>query len=232
MQTRIAHPEGVDKSRRAAASDPAGALKRTKTATAPVLTLGAYVRAPSIGRTKTPRPVCEAARSAAADSPCLGSGSAAKPLVRPCIGRLSVAAGTARARGLRQLAAACGADVLPTTSPEAGRALGPVLPPSARERWPFFVLRDSRRAALPDQPGLSQIGSDLSTGGSCRHPCPIRLLTSGSSIAAAGAVASCAGVPLSGRTKGVQNAPRLTPCARNGAVLSCSSVVVCLQAVC
>ena len=72
------------------------------------------------------------------------------------------------------------------------------------------MLRDSCHAARPDQPGLSQIGSDLSTGGSCRHPCPLRLVTGSSSIDAAGAVASCAGAPLSGRTKGVQNAPRLT----------------------
>ena len=96
------------------------------------------------------RPVCETARSAAADSPCLGSGSATKTLVHACIGRVSVAAGTARARWLRQLAAACWAEVSPTTTAEASRALGPMLPASARERWPFFVLRDSCHAALPD----------------------------------------------------------------------------------
>eukprot|EP01044_Picomonas_judraskeda_P036956 COSAG03_NODE_16557_length_398_cov_0.842809_1_plen_61_part_01 len=57
------------------------------------------------------RSVCEAASSAAADPPCLGSGSATKTLVHPCIGRVSVAAGTARARWLRQRAAVCWAEV-------------------------------------------------------------------------------------------------------------------------
>ena len=99
-----------------------------------------------------PRPVCEAARSAAADSPCLGGGSATKTLVHPCIGRLSVVAGTARARWLRQLAAVCWAEMLPATTSEAGRALGPMLPASARERWPFCVLRDSCHAAKLDKP--------------------------------------------------------------------------------
>ena len=101
-----------------------------------------------------PRPVCEAARSAAADSPCLGSGSATKTLVRLCIGRLSVVAGTARARWLRQLAGACWAEVLPTTIAEADRVLGPMLPSSAQELWPFFVLRNPCPAAPPDEPGL------------------------------------------------------------------------------
>ena len=98
------------------------------------------------------RPVCEAARSAAADSPCLGGGSATKTLVHPCIGRLSVVAGTARARWLWQLAAVCWADVLPVTTTEAGRGLGPMLPSSARELWPFCVLRDSCHAAKLDKP--------------------------------------------------------------------------------
>ena len=96
----------------------------------------------------------EAARSAAADSPCLGSGSASKTLVHACIGRVSVAAGTARARWLRQVVTACWAEVLPAPTSKANMALGPMLPASARERWPFFVLRESCRAALPDQPGL------------------------------------------------------------------------------
>ena len=62
--------------------------------------------------------------------------------------------GTARARWLRQLATACWAEVLLVITAEAGGALGPMLPASARERWPFFVLRGSCHAALPDQPRL------------------------------------------------------------------------------
>ena len=80
------------------------------------------------------RPVCGVARSAPADAACLGSGSATKTLVHRCIGRLSVAGGTARARWLRQLATAACATVLPATTVEADRALGPMLPSSARER--------------------------------------------------------------------------------------------------
>ena len=145
------------------------------------------------------RPVCEAARSAAADSPCLGSGSAAKTLVQPCIGRLSVVAGTAGARWLRQLAAVCWAEVLPATATEADRALGPMLPASARERWPFCVVRDSCHAALPDQPGLPPIGSGRRTGGSRRRPYPLRLAAGGHCMDAAGAGPSCMGVSLSNR---------------------------------
>ena len=107
-----------------------------------------------------PRPVCEAARSVASNSPCLGSGSPTKTLAHVCIGHLSVVAGTAHARWLRQLAAACWVEVLPITPAEADRALGPMLPSSAREHWPFCVVRDSCHAALPDQPGFSPIGSD------------------------------------------------------------------------
>ena len=96
-----------------------------------------------------------------------------------------MAAGTARARWLRQLAAACWAEVLPVTTAEADRALGPMLPSSARERWPFFMLRDSCHATLPDQPGLPQIGSGLSTGGARRHPRPLRVVGGSSSVDAA-----------------------------------------------
>jgi hypothetical protein len=127
-------------------------LKPTKTATAPVLMTQACFRAPSIGRTGVSRALCEAARSAVADSSCLGSGSAAKTLVRPCIGRLSVAAGTARARWLWQLAAACRAAVLLDMTAKAGKALGPMLPASARECWPFFVVLGSCHAALQGRP--------------------------------------------------------------------------------
>ena len=77
----------------------------------------------------------------------------------------------------RKLAAVCLAEVLPVTAADAGRALGPMLPSSARERWPFCVLRDSCHAALPDQPGSPSIGSGRWTGGSRRHPLLIRLAT-------------------------------------------------------
>jgi hypothetical protein len=100
------------------------------------------------------RALCEAVISAAADAPYLGSGGDAETLVRLCIGRLSMVAGIAHARCLRQLAAVCCADALPAIVTEEGRALGPMLPASAREHWPFFVLRDSCHAALPDQLGL------------------------------------------------------------------------------
>ena len=83
------------------------------------------------------RPVCEAPRSAAADSPCLGSGSATKTLVHPCIGRLSVVAGAACTRWLWQLAEVCWGEVLPVTTAEVGRALGPLLTSSARALLPF-----------------------------------------------------------------------------------------------
>ena len=138
---------------------PAGVGTHEKTAKAPVLMAEAWTRTPSIGRTGMLTPVCEAARLAPADAACLGSGSAARTLVHPCIGRLSVAGGTARARWLRQLAAVCWAEVLPVTTTEADRALGPMLPSSAREHWPLFMLPDWCHAALPDQPGLQLIGS-------------------------------------------------------------------------
>ena len=86
---------------------PAGRRHARKTAKAHVLMAEAWARTPSIGRTGMLTPVCEAARVAPADAACLGSGSAARTLVHPCIGRLSVAGGTARARWLQQLAAVC-----------------------------------------------------------------------------------------------------------------------------
>ena len=119
-----------------------------------MLVVGAWVRAPSIGRSKPLGAVCVAARSAAAYAACLGSGSAAKTLVHACIGRLSEPAGTGRARWLRRLAGSCCAEMLPDIVDEGDRALGPMLPSSAREFWPFFVVRDSCHAALPDEPGL------------------------------------------------------------------------------
>ena len=120
-----------------------GALKLTKTARAPVLMPGAWARTPLIGKMGASRALREAARSAAADSLCLASGGTANTLICPCVGRLSMVAGTARARWLWQPAAASGADVLLSIAADAGRSLGPMLPSSARERWPFFVARDS-----------------------------------------------------------------------------------------
>jgi hypothetical protein len=158
-----------------------------KTAKAPVLMAEAWARTPSITRTGMSRPVCEAARSAAADSPCLGSGSATKTLAHACIGRLSVVAGTARARWCSPFAVVCWAEVHRVVASEADRGLGPMLPASARERWPFCVLRDSCHAALPDQSGLPQIGSGRWTGGSRRRPRALRIATDGHCIDAAGA---------------------------------------------
>jgi hypothetical protein len=159
----------------------------------------AWARTPSIGRTGMPRPVCEAARSAAPDSLCLGSGSAAITLVHAFIGGLSVAAGTAHARWLRQIATVCSAEVLPATITEASRALGPILPSSARERWPFCVLHDSCHAAPLDQPGLPPIGSGRRTGGSRRHPHPVILVANGHCVGAGGAGSCCMGVSPSNR---------------------------------
>ena len=153
------------------------------------------------------RPVCEAARSAAADSPCLGSGSATKTLVHPCVGRLFVVAGTACARWLRQLAAVCWAEMLPATITEADRALGPMLPSSARERWPFCVVHDSCHAPLLDQPGLPPIGSGRQTGGSRHHPYPLRRAGDGHCTDAAGPGPCCMGASWSNRKSLAQNEP-------------------------
>eukprot|EP01043_Picozoa_sp_COSAG02_P022412 COSAG02_NODE_1164_length_14157_cov_2.925096_12_plen_113_part_00 len=59
-------------------------LNARKTVTGPMLMAEAWVQAHSIGRTGMRRPVYEAARSATTDSPCLGSGSATRTLVRAC----------------------------------------------------------------------------------------------------------------------------------------------------
>ena len=87
-----------------------------------------------------------------------------------CIGRLSAVVGTGRARCLWKVVAVCWANALPTIASEADRVLGPMLPASAWERWPFCVVRESCHAAVPDQPGLPSIGSGRRTGGSRRHP--------------------------------------------------------------
>jgi hypothetical protein len=153
------------------------------------------------------RSVCEAARSATDESPCLGSGSAAKTLFHACVGRLSVPAGTVRARWLRKFAAVCWAEVLPTTITEAGRALGPMLPASARERLPFCVVCDSCHAALPDRPGLPPIGSRRRTGGSRRRSRPLRFAANRHKMDSAGAGPCCMGVSLSNRKSLAQTAP-------------------------
>ena len=181
-------------------------LNARKTARDPVLMAEAWVRTHSIGRTGPHRPACEAATSATADAACLGCGNAARTVVRVCIGRLSVVAGTARARCCSPFAAVCWAEVLPVTAADAGRALGPMLPSSARERWPFCVLRDSCHAALPDQPGLPSIGSGRWTGGSRRRPRLIRLATDGHAMDDAGAWPCCVGMSLSNRKSAAQTA--------------------------
>ncbi len=136
---------------------------------------GAWVRAPSIGRIAPFRALRAATTSAVADVARLGCGSAARIMLRLCIGRLSLVAGTARARWCSPFAAVCWAPVLPVKASEAGRALGPMLPASERERWPVRVLRGSCHAALPDRPGLPPNGSGRWTGGSRRRPRLLRL---------------------------------------------------------
>ena len=176
-----------------------------------------------------PRALCEAARSATADSLCLGSGSTAKTLVRPCIRRLSVVAGTARARWLWQLAMACWADVLSTIAFEAGRSLGPMLPASAQERWPFFVMRDSCHAAVPDQPGLPSIGSRRRTGSSSHRPRLLRLAVDWHRMHSAGARPCCVRVDLSTRKAVAQTALSHRPDRKWSRLKSCSCACVCFQ---
>ena len=108
---------------------------------------GAWVRAPSIARTGTSRALCEAAASAAADAACLGRGTASKSLDLACLGRVSQPVGTGCARWLWRLAGSCCAEMLLVTSAGADKALGPMLPSSARELWPFCVLPASCPAA-------------------------------------------------------------------------------------
>ena len=192
-------------------------LNARKTARDPVLMAEAWVRTHSIGRTGPHRPACEATTSATADAACLGCGNAARTVVRVCIGCLSVVAGTARARCCSPFAAVCWAEVLPVIAADAGRALGPMLPSSARERWPFCVLRDSCHAALPDQPGSPSIGSGRWTGGSRHHPRLIRLATDGYFMDDVGAWPCCVGMSLSNRKSAAQTAllhacPNIDPC--------------------
>ena len=147
------------------------------------------------------KPPCQATQSATANTACLGCGSAARTLVRPCKGRFTVVAWTAHARWCSPFAAVCWAETLPVIAAEAGRALGPVLPSSAREHWPFCVLRDSCHAALPDQPGSPSIGSGRWTGGSCRRPRVLRIISNDHCVDAVGILPSCESAPQSGREK-------------------------------
>jgi hypothetical protein len=106
------------------------------------------------------------------------------------------------------------------TTAEAGRALGPMLPASARERWPFFVLNDSCLAALPDQPGLPWFGSVRWNGGSHHHASPHRLTTDSYDVGTDGASLCCAGVPLS-TLKQVAQTARSHACTEMTLSLSC-----------
>ena len=143
-----------------------------------------------------------------------------------CIGRLSAAVGTGRARCLWKAAAVCWAEILPVIAADVGRALGPMLPSSARERWPFCVLRDSCHAALPYQPGSPSIGSGRWTGGSRRRPHLIRLATGGHCMDDVGAWPCCVGMSLSNRKSAPQNGPfprlpKIEP-SRDGCVRLCA----------
>ena len=153
-----------------------------------------------------PRPNDEAARSAAADSACLGSGSTTRHRFTACIGRLSAAVGTGRARCLWKAAAVCCANALPITASEADRALRPMLPTSAWDPWPFCVVRESCHAAMPDQPGLPSIGSGRRTGGSRRRPHLPRLATDCYCIDPAAARPCCVALLQSNRKSAAQMA--------------------------
>jgi hypothetical protein len=158
-----------------------------------------WVRTPSIGRTAPFRTLCQATTSATPDAACLSCGSATRTVVRPCIVRLSLVAGTARARWCSPSAASCWDEELPIVAAKAGRALGPMLPASAQERWPFFVLRNACHVALPDQPSLPPNGSGRRTGGSRHHPYPLIRVADRHCMDAGGAGPCCVDVSQSTR---------------------------------
>ena len=168
--------------------------------------------------------MCEATRSAAADTACLDCGSAAKTLVGACIGRLSAAAETGRAHWPWQLPVSCWGEVLPTVADEAGRALGPMLPASTRELWRFFVLRDrvlrsSTGSARFAEIGLRMLDWRLSPP---LRPLSLSLLDAASMQRTMGHDAWTCFVQLA-FTRFI--CPCRTP-GRNGAVLSCACALV------
>ena len=153
-----------------------------------------------------PRPNDEAARSAEADSACLGSGSTARHRFTACIGRLSASLGTGRVRCMWKTVAVCWANALPVIAFEAGRELRPMLPTSAWEPWPFCVVRESCHTAEPDQQGLPSIGLGRRNVGSRRRPHLPRLATDCCFIDPAVAWPCCAAVFQSNRKSAAQMA--------------------------
>ena len=120
-----------------------GALKRRETGRARAVMPGAQVRAPSIERLGLSGALCSATGSTAAYVACLGCGSATKTPVHSRIDASRWWLKTVHARGLWQPATVCWAEKLPAVHDDSGRALGSMLSTSAKEHWPFFVLRDS-----------------------------------------------------------------------------------------
>ena len=148
-----------------------------------------------------------------------------------CIGRLSAVVGTGRARCLWKVVAVCWANALPITASEADRALGPMLPTSAWEPWPFCVVRESCHAAMPDQPGLPSIGSGRRTGGSRRRPRLPRLATDCYCIDPAAARPCCVAVFQSKSQVSSSNGNNAR-LPQNRAVSSRLCAIVRLQATC
>ena len=138
------------------------------------------------------------------DTACLGIGSASQNWFATCIGRLSVAAGTGPTNQLWQAAVACRAETLCTTSIEQGRALGPMHPVSARERWPFCVLRDSCLGAVPDQPEVAAYGLGTLKWWRSPPPTPLKHASNEPPVDSAGAGPCHVGVPLSDRNSVAQ----------------------------
>jgi len=120
-----------------------GALKRRETGSARAVMPGAQVRAPSIERLGLSGALCSATGSTAAYVACLGCGSATKTPVHSRIDASRWWLKTVHARGLWQPATVCWAEKLPAVHDDSDRALGSMLSTSAKEHWPFFVLRDS-----------------------------------------------------------------------------------------
>ena len=192
----------------AAASDPAGAAAAggrrhaRKTAKAPVLMAEAWARTPSIARTGMPRPVCEAARSAAADSPYLGSGSATKHWftrasdASPWWLRLPALAGCGslpRSVGLR-----CSP---PQSSRQTGGSdLCSFHQHASSGHSACFVIRVTQLCRISQV--LPPIGSKRRTGSSCHHPYPLKLAADGHCMDATDAGPCCMGVSLSNRKSG------------------------------